>query len=99
MQGDFTRWTYRRVNNYSALWLQQGRCLMDADWNEQREIDRTTLRTLAKDLIGPAAGPIGESGFAVEVVLEDGEDKIYLRAGRYYVDGILCELHADVQLT
>lgn len=98
MKGDFTRWTHSPAKGYSAVLLQQGRVLLDADWNEQREIDLAARRALARDLIGAAAGPAGASGFAVEARDEDGDgvrEALYLEAGRYYVDGVLCELHED----
>ncbi len=94
MKGDFTRWTYSPTKNYSSVLQQQGRVLLDADWNEQREIDLAGRRTLARDLIGDAAGPLDAMGYTV--VDEVGQLK--LLAGRYYVDGILCELHEDTPI-
>lgn len=102
MTGDFTRWTYTRLKNYSAVLMQQGRVLLDADWNEQRAIDLASQRTLARDLIGHAGGPIEGPGFAVATSDADGDgidESLLLRAGHYYVDGVLCELHADTPLS
>ena len=55
MKGDFTRWTYKRLENYSSVLLQQGRALLDADWNEQREISLNRERIRSVDDWGEAA--------------------------------------------
>src|SRR5262249_17859425 len=49
------------------------------------------LRALAADLIGPDAGPAGEVGFEITAATGVARD-FRIGAGRYYVDGILCEL-------
>ena len=95
MKGDFTRWTFSRLKNYSSVLLQQGRVLLDADWNEHRDIELYRRRALIRDVVGDAAGPLDATGYAVEAA----QKKLRLRAGRYYVDGILCELHADTWIS
>lgn len=89
MKGDFSRDTFDSVKHFSRVLQQQGRVQLDADWNEQAAILLHYLRTLAADLIGPFAGPDGSSGFEIKRrITNDGFD---IGAGRYYVDGILCE--------
>lgn len=69
--------------------MQQGRVLLDADWNEQISILLYQNRALAADLIGPHGGP--GDGFRIDC--EDGRKCDFLIGrGRYYVDGILCEI-------
>jgi len=71
------------MRHYSRVLMQQGRVQLDADWNEQTEILLHYLRTLACDIIGPHAGPLGALGFdiltgdtadakAIGVGLDDG---------------------------
>ena len=57
----------------------------------------TTCSTLAADIIGPAGGPEDNCGFVVSLAdgLEAGAERLPHRTGRYYVDGLLCELDAD----
>src|SRR5262249_6328751 len=62
-----------------------------ADWNEQGEIVRRRIRIEARDVIGPCGGPEDDCGFAI--ALTGG--KLTIGAGRYYVDGILCENEQD----
>src|SRR5712692_1604042 len=89
MKGDFSRDTFDSVKHFSRVLQQQGRVQLDADWNEQAAILLHYLRTLAADLIGPFAGPDGSSGFEITRGIEN--DGFNIGAGRYYVDGILCE--------
>jgi len=88
MKGDFSRETYDRVRHFSRVLQQQGRVQLDADLNEQAEILLHYIRTLAADLIGPFAGPAG-AGLGFEITGK--KDGFRIGAGRYYVDGILCE--------
>jgi hypothetical protein len=65
MKGDFSRNTFDPLRHYSRVLMQQGRVQLDADWNEQTEILLHYLRTLACDIIGPHAGPLGALGFDI----------------------------------
>lgn len=57
MKGDFSRDTFHPHHRYARVLMQQGRVLVDADWNEQTSILLHYIRTLAVDLIGPHGGP------------------------------------------
>jgi len=87
MKGDFTRSTVDLKKHYSSVRMQQGRVQLDADWNEQTEIELHHSRTTNFDVIGTCGAPIHDAGFAVSA--ETGE--LLIGKGRYYVDGILCE--------
>jgi hypothetical protein len=94
MRGDFSRTTFHPENQYSRVLKQQGRVELDADWNEQVAIGLHQLRTLAADLIGGHGGPMGNVGFKIEPATsgpKNAEGEFSIGAGRYYVDGILCE--------
>lgn len=93
MQGDFSRVTFDPAQRFSAVLSQQGRVQLDSEINEQTAILLHYVRTLAADLLGPAAypsGPGGQStgGFSVDAF--EG-DNFTVAPGRMYVDGILCE--------
>ncbi|GAB3307721.1 hypothetical protein GCM10027451_16000 [Geodermatophilus aquaeductus] len=103
MKGDFTRRTFRERNHYRSVLMQQGRVQLDADWNEQAEIQDHLDRTTTRDTIGRHGAPIGCAG--MEIVCSTGDvttgcagADLRISAGRYYVDGILCENDADVPL-
>jgi hypothetical protein len=98
MKGDFSRVTYDPTRHYNRVLLQQGRVLLDADFNEQAAVSAHGLRRLGRDLLGPHAGPPddkGHPGFYVEA----SGGKLSVAAGRYYVDGLLAETESAFELT
>jgi hypothetical protein len=89
MKGDFSRHTFQPGKNYSAVLLQQGRALLDADFNEQGAIGLRLIRALAADLIGPHGGP--GDGFRLTRVEGGDPPDLAIGAGHYYVDGLLVD--------
>jgi hypothetical protein len=87
MQGDITRSTFRPENHYDGVRMQQGRVQLDADWNEQVDIQQYRDHIIHADVIGSCGAPKEGGGFALEV--QNGAPAA--TAGRIYVDGILCE--------
>jgi hypothetical protein len=90
VKGDFTRVTFKPEKHYSGVRMQQGRVQLDADWNEQLDIQAHRDRVTAADTIGPSGAPKAGGSFAVSLT-PDGND-VVVAAGRFYVDGSLCEL-------
>jgi hypothetical protein len=95
VKGDFTRSTFRREKHYSSVRMQQGRVQLDADWNEQLDIQVHHDTTTRQDVIGLCGAPIGDAGF--EVLVQGAN--LEIGGGRYYVDGILCENEQAVLIT
>ena len=91
MKLDFTRDTFDPTRHFLRVILQQGRVQLDADANEQVSILLHYLQTVVRDLIGPAAGPERDLGFAVDLIRASTHPYLTIGQGRYYVDGILCE--------
>lgn len=98
MKADLSRSTFAEKRHYSRVLQQQGRPLLDADWNEQIAILHHQLRLLAGDLVGSdtsrAGAPVGVSGFEVAALAGKGDD-FSIGRGRYYVDGLCCECDED----
>jgi hypothetical protein len=92
MKGDFSRKTYDLGKNYKAVLEQQGRVHVDADANEQVDIIAHQRETRTRDGVGPCGAPLRDAGYRI---LPDGADPcgLMVSSGRYYVDGLLCELH------
>ncbi len=90
MKGDFSRLTFNSAKQFSRVRMQQGRVMLDADWNELNDILLYYMRTLAADLIGPHGGPENNLGF--EIKAGDAEEGLEIFGGHYYVDGILYKL-------
>jgi hypothetical protein len=99
MKADISRSTFDALKDYSGVRMQQGRVQVDADWNEQLDIQHHRERTSRRDIIG-AAGvsrqdldlDSGERG-GFELTVDSATNRLALNPGRIYVDGILCELH------
>lgn len=92
MKGDFSRFTFNPERHYSSVRVQQGRVQLDADWNEQIDIQAHLSRTQGVDVIGVSGAPRLAAGFAITAA----GDNLSISAGRYYVDGILVENESDV---
>ena len=94
MKGDLSRETFDPAARYSAVRLQQGRVITDADFNEQGDITRYQARRLAEDTIGSGGAPADHAGYALtagtralavhaasaNVVWIAGEDGVLLRS-------------------
>jgi hypothetical protein len=91
MKGDFSRIRFNPKKQYTAVLEQQGRVSLDADANEQCAIDGYLRRTETVDVIGEYGGPANDEGFAISV----SGNEILIGAGRYYVDGLMCENRQD----
>jgi len=63
MKADLSRRTFNRTNHYSAVVMQQGRVAVDADWNEQHEIERHRIETETVDVVGLCGTPLDPPDF------------------------------------
>src|SRR5918998_3991704 len=84
-------------DNYSGVLHQQGRVLLDSDWNEQTGITTRWQDQAGRDVIGPgvAAVPAAEpEGLRVQSALAGAADRVELavRPGRVWADGLLAYL-------
>lgn len=99
MKADLTRNTFNHFKHYTRVLMQQGRVQLDSDWNEQTSILLHYLQTLAADLIGPAGGPAAHCGFTISTLMPNTTPPVAhdfrIGPGRYYVDGILCEIDSN----
>ncbi|MFZ0869707.1 MAG: DUF6519 domain-containing protein [Rhodanobacter sp.] len=86
MKGDFARVTFDPTLHYSQVFQQQGRVLLEADWNEQASIQLHLLRTMVRDLVGPCWAVGQGFSIATQPHVTDWQ----LSAGHFYADGILC---------
>jgi Family of unknown function (DUF6519) len=101
MSGEFSRLTFDASRHFDRVYLQQGRVLLDADWNEQVDIVAHQLRQRTRDLLGGETDLLdGSSAFvgAAFELTEGPDGAVRLRAGRAYVDGILVENDDDVRV-
>src|SRR5436305_1647232 len=90
MKGDFTRDTFHESKRYNRVRMQQGRVQLDADWNEQADIEAHLRETGVRDVVGPSGAPMDGGGF--QITSATGVAGLVIYPGRLWVDGILCEL-------
>src|SRR5512134_2685347 len=112
MRGDLSRETFDRSRHYSAVRLQQGRVVTDADWNEQAELTRYRAERLARDAIGACAAPIDNAGFEIaadthalavhavnaNVAWVVGEDGVLLATSNAGADWTLADMQTAAHL-
>ncbi|HET8680657.1 MAG TPA: DUF6519 domain-containing protein [Micromonosporaceae bacterium] len=92
MAADVSRVRFDALRDHSAVGLQQGRLLLDGDFNEQVDITDRRLRAQVVDAYGVAVVS-GQSPDAFRITAAAGD--LTIGAGRLYVDGLLAENHGD----
>lgn len=104
MKGDFSRNTFDPDHPYHSVRMQQGRILLDADWNEQVDILNLRQARALRHLIGDHGGIASSFRIALAESSanggagEEGErpwPSLLVHPGQYYVAGNLCELGAS----
>lgn len=93
MTADITRYTFEPGKHYRSVRMQQGRVQLDADWNEQLDIEAHRDETETLDVIGLAGAPNHPpaefKNFKIAAVA--GQKDLSIAPGRIYVAGHLCE--------
>ncbi len=91
MSGDYTRFTFKPLKDYSGLFKQQGRVDLDSDFNELIEIIDRRWRSETIDIIGHGVVPnTTPDAFMIRPTAMGDFD---IGIGRMYVDGIQVENH------
>ncbi len=93
MKGDFSRRTFDATKHYSAVLVEQGRLLTDADSDEEHRILAHRHGRTTSDLVGGCGGPLPDAGFGLSTT--DNTD-LLIGAGRFYADGTLLENESEV---
>ncbi len=90
MPGDYTRSTFDALRDHIGVFMQQGRVMLDADFNEFVEIVERRIRAGDLDTLGPCVVPRETpEGFRIQIA----GSSLTIGPGRIYVDGILAENH------
>lgn len=93
MKGDFSKDTFDAKKHFHDVLMQQGRVMLDTDWNEQAAISAYRTEAGIKDIVGDSGAPMHNAGFALTPV---APSDLMISKGHYYVDGILCENENDL---
>lgn len=91
MPSDRTRLSYDARQQYRAVVEQQGRAMVEADWNEAFQITGEEQRKEALDFVGPAGTP--DNGYEIGFPPAGGLNfDLNIRPGTMYVGGLRVEL-------
>lgn len=101
MKGDISKYTFEAKKHFHNVLMQQGRVLLDSDWNEQSAIAAYRVETGTNDIVGASGAPMHNGGFEIIQAIDTSSppvpiDDLEISKGRFYVDGILCENEKDV---
>jgi hypothetical protein len=92
MKGDFSRWEFDPLANFSGVLYQQGRVRTDVDDNAATQIEDHWRKTVARDVIGAGAAAVpadANDGFKVTAAsLAGGVVTVTLTPGRVWADGV-----------
>ncbi|MFD8011459.1 DUF6519 domain-containing protein [Streptomyces sp. NPDC058955] len=101
MGADLSRVRFDALRDHSGVVMQQGRLLLDSDWNEFVAIVDRRLRAAAADLGSPGTSE-GIAGVAVvprttpdAFRITGSAEGLTIGRGRMYVDGLLAENHGS----
>jgi hypothetical protein len=102
MKGDFSKWSLVANANDAGVLHQQGRVLLDQDWNAAQRIEAAWRDAAGGDIVGdglvavPAAAP--DSFAMTKATATNAGVDIDLVPGRAWVDGVPLQLSAPVTM-
>jgi hypothetical protein len=94
---DNSRFTFDPCKDFDGVVMDQGRPLLDSDWNESLDELRRRRQAETFDIVGPAGYP-SSTPHAFEVVVPTtptASTTFTIGVGRMYVDGLLAENHGS----
>lgn len=103
MNGDFSQWRFDPAENYDGVLHQQGRVLLDQDWNASSAIERHQRAAAARDAFGanvaavPASAP--QSLKVTTASASTGAVQVTLSPGTVWADGIRVEVGGTTPIT
>ena len=58
MKGDFSKWFKNKENNFAGVLHQQGKVLLDSDWNDEIIIKTHWQDQIGQDVIGSGVAAV-----------------------------------------
>jgi hypothetical protein len=106
MRGDFSAWNKDRSQNFRGTLHQQGRVLLDRDWNAQTEVIGEWQETAGRDAFGPGVAAVPDevpASFKVTRAEKFTTPSVHIdvsvNKGRVWADGLLVESSQDMVRT
>lgn len=102
MKTQISRDTFQTEQRYSGVYLQQGRMILDADWNELTDLQKQSLADALRDAISgtnesgdPVAGGAPRNGGLRLYADPAGSASLRIQPGNLYVEGVPARLTGD----
>lgn len=92
MSGDVTSVPLRERDRWTGARMQQGRVLLDTDWNLTLDGAARETRDLARAAIGPAGVAAGSDAFGITFI----GGALTIRAGAMWIGGLLARNPVDL---
>ncbi|MBI5936918.1 MAG: hypothetical protein HY850_03630 [Betaproteobacteria bacterium] len=99
MKTQISRDSFLPEQGYSGVYLQQGRMILDADWNELTDIQKAQLANALRDAISGTTGAAGDiaggsprAGGLKIAANPAGSANIFIQPGALYVEGVAARL-------
>ncbi|MDD2465762.1 MAG: DUF6519 domain-containing protein [Desulfobulbus sp.] len=92
MKTQISRNSFQADKAYSGLYLQQGRMITDADWNELTDIEKKQLIAALKDVV--SCGAPKSDGLRI-VADPEGSVNVLIQPGTLYAEGVAAQLSAE----
>ena len=103
MKGDLSFVGFDPARNYTSVRHQQGRVLLDRDWNDAQAIDQHWRTAVATDAFGPGVLAVpaasAEAFKVLSATLDSAGVHIELAAGRAWASGVPVSLAAATTLS
>ncbi|HBL59003.1 MAG TPA: hypothetical protein DDZ80_10915 [Cyanobacteria bacterium UBA8803] len=103
MKGDFSRWDKINEPNLNGVLHQQGRVLLDRDWNDQTQLTLDWQDNAAQQIIGANVAAISTqapNAFKVtRATVDDEEVKLEIHSGQGWADGLAVTLPGESKVT
>lgn len=97
MKGDFSKWYYETKGNFNGVLHQQGKVLLDTDWNDEVVLKSNWQSQVIQDVVGPGVAAVSSleyDNFKVKnIEKKDGEVIVTVSPGRLWADGFLLYLN------
>ena len=89
---DISRMAFDPHKHYAGVQLQQGRVIIDDDWNDSQRITDENSRRLKVDIVGPGGSP--DEGFHISNprISSKGNIDFDISEGSFYLGGLILEM-------
>ncbi len=102
MKGDFSKWDFDPKRNFNGVLQQQGKVLLDSDWNEHERITNHWQDQAGRDVIGTKVAAVPASmpdSFKVQSALVPldmtSPVELMITPGHLWADGLLVYLKGE----